>query len=157
MNYSLKNIEDYRDFVETLHVFRSLDYHQTEILSKGCEIREYVPGTILYEDGDSIDFIGFIIKGKVAYYSNDNELVEVGESFKKYPVGLFRLFNETSHGFTVKAIDTTDVLCIKIKKIEEIKTRHPGIAMHFYSGIAILMFELFTRLTNKYLDKTTER
>jgi CRP-like cAMP-binding protein len=144
-----------KNFIESLReeiIFYYLNDEEVETILPYFEIKEYPENTVIFREGDSGDFIGFVISGKLEvkkqteFKGNQIILAILG---KGATVGELSMFDKHSRSATVETIEPTKLLILRQDAIEDIMNNHPP--------IAIKLLKALVRILSIRLRKLSER
>lgn len=112
--------------------FSRLRPRQLEKLVNICEIKEYTNSEVIYRQGDSPDYLFFLLKGRVAVLTPAGgketaiEILKRGTCF-----GIISLLTDDPHSVTAKSIETSFVLRVKKDEFKQFLKDNPLISLDF--------------------------
>ncbi|MDD5194381.1 MAG: patatin-like phospholipase family protein [Candidatus Omnitrophica bacterium] len=97
-----------------------------------CEVKQYLSGEIIYQEGSPPDYFYFLLKGRVVALTHQEvgeveiDLLKRGTSF-----GIISIFSGDPHSVTTKAIETSFILRAGHEHFKEFLNKHPAISLDF--------------------------
>lgn len=134
--------------LESLTFFQGVSYQQLTRFSSYCSMLEYEKGEVIYSAKSDFPYIGIIIDGQVTYYLNGingKKKVKIS-SFKKYPVGMFKLMELKDYSITIEAKKHTKLIAIKYKKLQQLEEDLPLLTSRLYRSLLKLNMQVMMRL-----------
>ncbi len=111
-------------------IFREMTYGQLERLASRLEIQSLGPGEVVYEEGDSSQYLYILIRGVIRVvkaYGEPTErelaLLKPGDFF-----GEMGIFEGKSHAATLIAREPACVFLLSAETFKYLITQHPSIA-----------------------------
>ena len=95
------------------------------MLAASTQVREFPPGTTLFNEGDRGGDLFFIFSGTVSVRKDDRELATCGAGLHIGEIGLLEPFKGRSA--TVVAVDTVIAGQIGLQKFTEVSEQHPNL------------------------------
>ena len=99
---------------------------QSEIadrLASAAQIREYAPGTALFNQGERGSDVCFILAGKVSILVDERDIATCGAGIHVGEIGLLEPFK--SRSATVLALETTVTAQVSAQQFTEVAKYHP--------------------------------
>jgi CRP/FNR family cyclic AMP-dependent transcriptional regulator len=116
------------------------------------DIVDYSVGSVVFKEGDSGDFIGFVVSGKLEVKKQTefkgNQLI-IALLSSGASVGELSIFDQHQRSATVEAIEDTTMLILRNTSLDALLQQHP------YTGTKLL--KGLIRILALRLRKATER
>jgi CRP/FNR family transcriptional regulator, cyclic AMP receptor protein len=142
------NLCKFRDEV----TFSLLDEEDFAKIACFFESVAYPAHTIIFREGDTADFIGFVLSGKLEVKKRTefkgNQLI-IAILTKGALVGELSIFDENKRSSTVEAVEETSMLILRNDAFDTLLREYPEIGIKILKG--------FIRILSLRLRKTTER
>lgn len=130
--------------------FRFLDAHDVEILSPYFECRCVQAGDNLWLEGESSDFVAFIVKGRVETKKQTEfrgKQVVVGVYSAESLIGIDSILAAEPRAVTATALEESFFLLLRKARFDEINERYPELGGRLMKG---MLFCLSMRLRQSY-------
>lgn len=121
------------------------------VIEKYLNFIELTPGEIVFEEGDSGDFVCFVVEGSldVVKTSETGEDIVISTLSKGRSIGEMAVIDELPRSATVKARTKATLLTLSRENFEYILSEHSNTGVKILKGIA--------RLLSLNLRKTSSR
>ena len=131
-------------------------YSEQEIkeLARYLDYEVYPEGEILFEEGDSGDWIFFIVKGKIGLFRSDpfgNE-VKVASVDAGTPLGELSFFTNHYHSSKAVALKETHALVLSKEGYDQLKEEDPTLAVKLLEVIVKVIAERLKDMNKKFVD-----
>jgi CRP-like cAMP-binding protein len=152
MSESLADIV--RNLKDDIALFQKLDDHEVEQIIPYLQLACYKKGDVLFNEGDSGDFVGFIAEGALEVKKQtdykDKKIV-IALLNKGSFVGEMSLVDEKQRSATVVAVDPAEIVIFKNESLNSLVNEHPQIAIKILKGLnkvlAVRLRKAIERLT----------
>lgn len=127
---------------EKISIFRLLNKDEIKIISELFELVEYPAGSVCVKEGDSIDYIGIIAKGKMKF-ERHNKITErptlLAILEKGSHVGDFSMLQKRESLGQLRAVEDTSLLVVHHDKLDAFMHEHPHIGVKVLKGISTVL------------------
>ena len=152
MSESLADIV--RNLKDDIALFQKLDDHEVEHIIPYLQLARYEKGDVLFNEGESGDFVGFIAEGALEVKKQtdykDKKIV-IALLNKGSFVGEMSLVDEKQRSATVVAVEPTEIVIFKNESLDSLVNGHPQIAIKILKGLnkvlAVRLRKAIERLT----------
>jgi len=137
---------------EALNILYSLTDEELNQIAPSFELFQYPAGSTILKEGDSGNFLGFIVSGKLEVRKETEfkgRQVVLALLTKGSFVGELNFFDEQPRSATVFAAEDSELLILKRSAFDDFAQRHP------YAGIKVL--QGLNRVLSIRLRKAVER
>lgn len=132
---------DQLDSIKCLH---RLQPAERLTLLEFLEPVECTQGEVLFEEGDTGDYMYLILEGKIRVFTRKNgekvtlKLLESGDAF-----GDIALFHHTPRLASVEATGDCQLLKLSAAALERLTTNHPAISAKFLHALAVSLTHMY--------------
>lgn len=140
-------------------LFKGLSKEELTPFVKVAQTRLYRSKMYVYMEGDPLDRVFFIHKGKVKIYKTDitgkEQIISVLEPCEMFPyTGFFRHGHHSTHA---EVIDDAHLIVIPIESFEEILISYPALCVKIFKVLGENIIDLQGRLEAQILHNTYEQ
>jgi CRP/FNR family cyclic AMP-dependent transcriptional regulator len=123
-------------------IFRLLNKDEIKVVAELFELVKYPAGSVCVKEGDTIDYIGIIAKGKMKFERHNRitdrpTLLAILE--KGSHVGDFSMLQERESLGQVRAVEDTDLLVVNHNDLDVFMHEHPHIGIRILKGISTVL------------------
>ncbi len=138
-------------FKDEMKICQLLEDEETDKVIPCFELVSYPAGTVIFNEGEPGDFIGFVISGKleVKKHTEFNKQIILAILSKGSFVGELSLFDKQPRSATVIAHEDSQLIILRRDKFESFIQQYPHIGSKILIGII--------RTLSARLRKATER
>ncbi|WP_027357792.1 cyclic nucleotide-binding domain-containing protein [Desulforegula conservatrix] len=149
-----KSREIILDLLIEIQLFQELTPKELEIISKYMTFFEINEGEALFREGDTGDFMCFVVKGSVDILkeSASGRTVVIANLGRGRSIGEMAIIDKTPRSATVKAKTFTTLLVLSRKGFDTIVEKHPGIGIKILKGLARLLSLNMRATSSKLAD-----
>ena len=123
-------------------IFRLLNKDEIKMVAELFELVKYPAGSICVKEGDTIDYIGIIAKGKMKF-ERHNRITDrptlLAILDKGSHVGDFSMLQERESLGQVRAVEDTDLLVVHHDDFDAFMHEHPHIGIRILKGISTVL------------------
>jgi CRP-like cAMP-binding protein len=145
-------IKEHLDKLRSEMIFSFIEDDDAEKVIPFFDSIDYPVGAVIFKEGDSGDFIGFVVSGKLEVKKQTefkgNQLI-IALLSSGALVGELSIFDQHKRSATVEAVEDTTMLILRNKALDALIQQHP------YTGIKLL--KGLIRILSLRLRKATER
>ena len=123
-------------------IFRLLNNDEIKVVAELFELVKYPAGSVCVKEGDTIDYIAIIAKGKMKFERHNRitdrpTLLAILE--KGSHVGDFSMLQERESLGQVRAVEDTDLLVVHHDELDTFMHEHPHIGIRILKGISTVL------------------
>ena len=123
-------------------IFRLLNKDEIKVVAELFELVKYPAGSVCVKEGETIDYIGIIAKGKMKFERHNRitdrpTLLAILE--KGSHVGDFSMLQERESLGQVRAVEDTDLLVVNHNDLDVFMHKHPYIGIRILKGISTVL------------------
>lgn len=124
-----------------MHLFRGLSPASLALVEKLVFMNRFAAGDAVCQEGDSSDFMCFVVKGRldVAKLSESGHTVVIAHLTSGDSMGEMALIDHQPRSATVRATEDTSLLILTRKGFMQLRKRYPEIANVILENIALLL------------------
>jgi len=127
---------------DKVSIFRLLNKDEINMVAELFELVKYPAGSICVKEGDTIDYIGIIAKGKMKFERHNKindrpTLLAILE--KGSHVGDFSMLQKRESLGQRRAVEDTDLLVIHHDDLDAFMHEHPHIGIKILKGISTVL------------------
>jgi|GEM_PF-1402534 len=143
-----------RQELARMPVFKGMTEQQREILASRFKLLDFEEGEILYREGGSWDYVGFVLEGSVDGRVRNDKNVEtlLGRTHARSAIGLFNLRANLRAPVTLAAATPLRIAAIAVKDLDELKRENPALVLLFYEGMIQHFADVSRRLATYISD-----
>jgi CRP-like cAMP-binding protein len=145
-------IKEQLNKLRTEMIFSFIEDDDAEKVIPFFDLVDYPAGAVIFKEGDSGDFIGFVVSGKLEVKKQTefkgNQLI-IALLSSGALVGELSIFDQHKRSATVEAVEDTTMLILRNKSLDSLIQQHP------YTGIKLL--KGLIRILALRVRKATER
>lgn len=144
--------ENIIDIIMDIPFFDGLDASELSVLAKHTHYFEIEEGEILFSEGDSGDYVCFVIKGELDILKDTNspgKPAVIAKVRKNRSIGEMSVIDNTTRSATIKANTKTSIVSLTKKGFDAILDNNPQVGIKILKKIA--------RLISMNLRKTSSR
>jgi CRP/FNR family cyclic AMP-dependent transcriptional regulator len=133
-------------------IFSLFDDEDVEKIAPFFETTTYLPGTILFREGDPGDFFGLVMSGKLEVKKHTEfrgKQVVIALLTRGALVGELSMFDRHSRSATVEAVEKTTMIILRNEALEALMQQYPCTGLKLLRGLG--------RILSLRLRKATER
>lgn len=131
------------EFFQKNLICDSLTWKEVETLSFYLQERDYKAGEIISDFGEVGDFLGFVIKGKVAFTAPDGvDEAEVGVQKVGSLIGEMSFFDRKPRQLRIRAKKDVKLFILTRCMYDRLKIEHPFIAVNIVENAIVSLDEL---------------
>jgi CRP-like cAMP-binding protein len=135
-----------KEIIETsgdkISIFRLLNYSEINMIGEFFELAIHPAGSVCIKEGEKINYIGIIAKGKMKFERHNNitgkptvlAILEKGSH-----VGDFSMLPERESLGQLRAIEDTDLLIISHQDLDAFMQEHPHVGIKILKGISTVL------------------
>jgi len=125
-----------------ISIFRLLGKDEIKMVAELFELVKYTAGSVCVKEGETINFIGIIAKGKMKFERHNRitdrpTLLAILE--KGSHVGDFSMLQERESLGQVRAVEDTDLLVVHHDELDTFMHEHPHIGIKILKGISSVL------------------
>ena len=125
-----------------ISIFRLLGKDEIKMVAELFELVKYTAGSVCVKEGETIDYIGIIAKGKMKFERHNSitdrpTLLAILE--KGSHVGDFSMLQERESLGQVRAVEDTDLLVMHHYELDAFMHEHPHIGIKILKGISSVL------------------
>ena len=125
-----------------ISIFRLLGKDEIKMVAELFELVKYTAGSVCVKEGETIDYIGIIAKGKMRFERHNRitdrpTLLAILE--KGSHVGDFSMLQERESLGQVRAVEDTDLLVVHHDELDTFMHEHPHIGIKILKGISSVL------------------
>ena len=146
------NVKDFIKLKDELKIFHLLDDEEIEKLAHYFEKITFPAGTVLFKEGETADFFGFVVSGKLEVKKEtefEEKQIVLAILEKGAIVGELSLIGINTRTATTVALQDSELFTISNEQLEQFIQKYP------YTGIKIL--KGLIRVMSLRFRKTVER
>jgi CRP/FNR family transcriptional regulator, cyclic AMP receptor protein len=130
-------------------LFQDLHPEDIAVLAKYLSLHDVKPGTVVFQEGDTSDFMGLIVEGAVELFKENptSQAVKIGSECAGRLLGEMALMDGEPRSATARFTESGQVLILTRENFNRLLHEHPRAAANF-------LFRL-SRLLSRRLRKTT--
>ena len=123
-------------------IFRLLNKDEIKVVAELFELVKYPAGSVCVKEGDTIDYIGIIAKGKMKFERHNRitdrpTLLAILE--KGSHIGDFSMLQERESLGQVRVVEDTDLLVVHHNDLDAFMHEHPHIGIRILKGISTVL------------------
>jgi CRP-like cAMP-binding protein len=127
---------------DKISIFHLLNKDEIKMVAKLFELIKYPAGSVCIKEGDTIDYIGIIVKGKMKFERHNRitdrpTLLAILE--KGSHVGDFSMLQKRESLGQVRAAEDTDLLVVHHDKLDAFMHENPQIGIKILKGISSVL------------------
>jgi CRP-like cAMP-binding protein len=134
------------------------DFEEILILAKHMVAYRLPAGSVLFEQGDRMSFVCFVISGSVEVFKEDSAgqekkiiVIKSGKS-----LGEMSLVDHEPRSATCRAAQETEVLILDAAALEALEKSHPHVALSFVRYLAMEISRRLRKTTGTLLRTGSE-
>lgn len=149
-----KSREVILDLLIEIQLFQELTPKELEVTSRYMTFFEINEGEALFREGDSGDFMCFVVKGSVDVIkeSASGAKAVIANLGRGRSIGEMAIIDRTPRSATVTAKTFTTLLVLSRKGFDTIVEKHPGIGIKILKGLARLLSLNMRATSSKLAD-----
>ncbi|MFC1827974.1 Crp/Fnr family transcriptional regulator [Thermodesulfobacteriota bacterium] len=125
-----------------ISIFRLLGKDEIKMVAELFELVKYTAGSVCVKEGETINYIGIIAKGKMKFERHNRitdrpTLLAILE--KGSHVGDFSMLQERESLGQVRAVEDTDLLVVHHDELDTFMHEHPHIGIKILKGISSVL------------------
>jgi len=153
------NMQSTQELLQSFPLFKGLTDFEMEPILEIAKNRTYRSGSHIFMQGDPLNNVYFIHKGKVKIYKTDihgkEQIVNILQGGDMFPhQGFFRQDDYPAHS---QATEDSELLFIPIQSFENFLITHPEICIKLFRVLGDKIVDLQSRLQEKILHNTYEQ
>ena len=125
-----------------ISIFRLLGKDEIKMVAELFELVKYTAGSVCVKEGETIDYIGIIAKGKMRF-ERHNRITDIPTLLaileKGSHVGDFSMLQERESLGQVRAVEDTDLLVAHHDELDAFMHEHPHIGIKILKGISTVL------------------
>ena len=125
-----------------ISIFRLLGKDEIKMVAELFELVKYTAGSVCVKEGETIDYIGIIAKGKMRF-ERHNRITDIPTLLaileKGSHVGDFSMSQERESLGQVRAVEDTDLLVAHHDELDAFMHEHPHIGIKILKGISTVL------------------
>ena len=127
---------------DKITIFRLLNRDERMLVAELCRLAKYPAGTVCIREGETINFIGIIARGKMKFeranrITGKPALLGVLETGSH--VGDFSMLPERVSLGQVRAVEDTELLPLAHDELDAFMQEHPRIGIKILKGISTVL------------------
>ncbi len=125
------------DLLDGLDFVSDFAFPELEILAKYVTHHEMRKGSIIFEEGDTGDFMFIVIEGRISIYkSGDNGRQLLATETRGRVIGDMAMIDQELRSATCVAETECELLILTHTNLQSMAKAHPLVAYHFMTSLA---------------------
>ncbi len=148
-----------QDVLWNVPLFKELTREEIGAITEIAKIKQYATNSYVFMQGESLERVHFIHKGKVKIYKTDingkEQIVSILKSEDMFPhAGFFRKGNYPAHA---EIIESATLVEIPILAFEQLLLQYPSLSIKLFRVMGDIIVDLQKRLEEQVLHNTEEQ
>lgn len=148
-----------QDVLWNVPLFKELTREEIGAITEIAKIKQYATNSYVFMQGESLERVHFIHKGKVKIYKTDingkEQIVSILKSEDMFPhAGFFRKGNYPAHA---EIIEPATLVEIPILAFEQLLLQYPSLSIKLFRVMGDIIVDLQKRLEEQVLHNTEEQ
>lgn len=150
------NHDKIKNLLKSVTIFKELNNEEIEHIVDIAQPRTFARQSHVFMQGDELDRVFFIYKGKVKIYKTDiqgkEQIVSILKDGDMFPhVGFFRKGGYPAHA---EIIDEATIIVIPIEKFEQTLLKYPELSIKLFRVLGEKIIDLQNRLEEQILHNS---
>lgn len=142
------------DHLKYSPIFAKLDPFMFQTVEQRLEFRELAPQEILFNEGETGNYMAFILVGQLLIFkhTHQDDIVKLGHIGAGDSIGEMALIDDLSRSASAMALEPTALVVLSKADFETILTDYPRIGVEMLRGLST-MLSLKLRRTSENLSR----
>ncbi|ALC90153.1 Crp/Fnr family transcriptional regulator [Bacillus sp. FJAT-18017] len=151
--------EEIRTVLSWFPIFRELNRYEIDKIAEISIAREFKKGAHIFMQGDPIENVYFVFKGKIKIYKSDangkEQIVNILQKGEMFPhIGFFRKGDYPAYS---EAIEPATLVVVPISRFESVLMYNPELCIKLFRVLGERIVDLQNRLEEQILNNTNEQ
>ncbi|NRD80530.1 Crp/Fnr family transcriptional regulator [Bacillus sp. BRMEA1] len=152
-------IEEIKKILATFSLFRELNDLELSKITEISIVREWKKQSHVFLQGDPLENVYFINKGKIKIYKSDvngkEQIVAIMKSGEMFPhVGFFRKGNYPAYA---EVMEPSTLIAVPVSKFDHVLIENPELCIKVFRVLGEKIIDLQNRLEEQILNNTYEQ
>lgn len=153
------NSNHLKQFLSKYSLFRDLDDTEITRIAEISILRKWEKNSYVFHQGDPLENVYFILKGKIKIYKSDingrEQIVAILKDGEMFPhVGFFRKGGYPAYA---EVLESSDLVVIPITHFERVLVENPLLSIKVFKVLGEKIVDLQDRLEEQILNNTYEQ